>query len=362
MAIKSVSSLPLNKDDRQEIRCVIGVYLLSILYTKAKRNAKEQYRWMENNFHGDDDTDTISQLDKLLKVEEPYSSLFERHEVLVSSGDAVSSQRFEYVVKEEYQRGGLRLTIGKQLTKDVLEKLTFIKTSPLLTGRALIDLAKETKKLLTMADSFAEDLVDDDGNPIKSGHTRENVIEAVLDGMYDKANPKKIIPLDDAAEEIRMQEAVKKRPESYRFKGFMAWLLFGKLAPTSRRIVFVDLKDPSGTREARGRAAQRLAEAKQKAKERSIKAGPIVGDGRGVSLNQRIAAAALEEKKAASRRMEKSNDKEMRIIATKISLDLVDRQIKRALDRGQSTDQLELEEDSLKMQLSQLSMPSPKNE
>eukprot|EP00546_Thalassionema_frauenfeldii_P012500 CAMPEP_0178928068 /NCGR_PEP_ID=MMETSP0786-20121207/19634_1 /TAXON_ID=186022 /ORGANISM="Thalassionema frauenfeldii, Strain CCMP 1798" /LENGTH=265 /DNA_ID=CAMNT_0020603763 /DNA_START=375 /DNA_END=1168 /DNA_ORIENTATION=- len=98
--------------------------------------------------------------------------------------------------------------------------------------------------------------VDDDGSIRESNKTINDIATLILDEMYEELqgrNQVHDLSTDSKNDGIRGIEhgikvsesdfSAKRRPEEWMFAGYMAFMLFGPMAPRERRIDFFQLKD-----------------------------------------------------------------------------------------------------------------------
>ena len=163
---------------------------------------------------------------------------------------------------------------------------------------------------------FVKDLLKEDGTPVKSGETIEDVMETMLEEMYAMLNGKKNVEEEGvvriADDDVSDGEDVvgtnpsgvtdsnrnDERPASWFFHGFMAVVIFGPFAPIEKRLTFFTTSDPlPANKKALNRKTAREEKKKRAATKRSLNANTsgaaTVGE-RGLSVTEQVQLANLE--------------------------------------------------------------------
>ena len=329
----SVLSMPMKTFDRTELRCVVGIQLLGLLYQKGKMQQKAQWQFFYDNFHGNTDRDIASQLVRFMQIEGVYAALFEpRPNTVVDPADT-GAQRIVYVLRQTLQRNGQTLIVGRHITKELMERTSIKQHSALVSGRPLFDASMEALRHMKQANAFALPLVNNDGEPMVSGDSIEDVYNKVLDKMYNhQKNKEKGITCDEDDDDENAEGC--QRPEGWRFKGWMAWVLFGCTAPKERQIDLLSLTNPAGDQSSNSRKALRLKEAKEREAERSIAAASEIGAARGLSMGESIAIGNMDIRKRERKDKQDMRRREMRVISIIKLLEIYERKIRSAEEKG----------------------------
>ena len=116
-----------------------------------------------------------------------YRSLFTlSSQDVVTNWNTESSSTSLYVLKQQFHCQSQIYLIGDHINCKVLESNSFAVNSPLFSGRQLRRQADVAFRSVKVAVSFATTLVDPNGDPLKSGHSVDDLIIHLLDLMYVK--------------------------------------------------------------------------------------------------------------------------------------------------------------------------------
>ncbi len=88
------------------------------------------------------------------------------------------------VLLAKYHRSPATLRLGADINQTVIERKTF-KSAELASGRNLHDQTKVTLKNFRKAKSFSEKYLDEGGLPKLSGQSVEQVVDSILQDMWD---------------------------------------------------------------------------------------------------------------------------------------------------------------------------------
>mmetsp|Transcript_2097 Transcript_2097/g.3084 ORF Transcript_2097/g.3084 Transcript_2097/m.3084 type:complete len:458 (+) Transcript_2097:61-1434(+) len=250
---------------RTEMRRTIALKSFSKVYPKNAKLA-QQHQCIEDDFHGNKSSGAISQKDMLCHGEGVYSEMF----VPVQA----SSNENSLKLKSLYSRSVVSYFSGKEITSEVLER-KFFKGKELMKGRALYDLAAQSLRTIRRACVKVKKYINEDGSIKESNRTIYDVATLILDDMYEELKGRnQIYDVEDDESDKKEGEckdkdgdtvnndsnnheregaikvpdgdfSAKRRPEEWMFAGYMAFMLFGPLAPYERRIDFLKLKDRS---------------------------------------------------------------------------------------------------------------------
>ena len=204
-----------------------------------------------------------------------------------------------------------------------------------------------------MLNSFALPFLEEDGTPLKSGWSIEDVIYCVLDSMNHRSG--KIISIESDEEDeiengsdfetaassgevlndLELDETINEEPDSalcknlplsetplpdeYVFDGYYAFLLFGAVAPKSDQLQILFCEDPDDKSKV-SRASKRKVDKEESFNECQRNIGNPHNQS-GLKLNERIALANLNESSVS--RQDRSN--EATIISYKLQLDAIDK-------------------------------------
>ena len=282
---------------------------------------------MFNCYHGNEEKGYASNCESLSTGFGLYKHLFDEEldTTIVTNQDshitgrAVSSKKLRLLETfHRHEERNFYAGHGQVICPENMERSSFSKNAPFLSGRSLFSCARDTLKTIKKAIAIVKPLLNDDGSPKESGKSAEDIDAYVLDQMYDFLRGGNSIddPPDEEAnleekeeQEEEASEAVaanvggtdkrdkKKRPDDYLFAGWMAFKLVGPMAPEPHRlnIFFVDKVPviPGKGKEDLGRKQCRKEEAASRDNQRDSD----ITNARGLSITNQIAVANLEMRK-----------------------------------------------------------------
>jgi hypothetical protein len=290
-------------DLRNEIRRTLSLKGLANVYSKTQMSQKSIASLMEDIYHGNEKKGIMSHVDQFVKGSRPFAELFDVvNDAVTDNMSTASSQSVSrFILKGELLCTDTPYQVGRDITKEVLERTAFKKGSPLITGRTLFKLANNSLRTIRKAISIAVQLVDSEGQPKHSGTSLDDVKALVLDEMYMMMKGKCSLDdcLDDDEEQVADVAATPdKRPEGWFFHGWMAFLLYGPLAPVCNRMALLEtaisLVSDSTMKRNSGRSAHRKIDGDNKKAERSRGTGDKDEGKRGMTVTERISLANLE--------------------------------------------------------------------
>jgi hypothetical protein len=288
-------------DLRNEIRRTLSLKGLAHVYSKTQMTQKSIGSLMEDIYHGNESKGIHSHVDQFVKGGRPFTDMFDVVNDAItdnmSTASSVSSVS-RFVLKSELLQSDTPYQAGRDITKEVLERTAFKKGSPLISGRTLFKLANNSLRTIRKAISIAVQLVDSEGQPKHSGTSLDDVKALVLDEMYmmmkGKCSLDDCFDDDNVADEDDTAVVHDKRPEGWFFHGWMAFLLYGPLAPVCNRMALLETAISIGSESNKkdsGRSAHRKTDGDEKKAERSR--GTVDGK-RGMTTGERISLANLE--------------------------------------------------------------------
>lgn len=306
---------------RDELRRVIAVKAMAIIYSKASMTLRSMWGVMDELYHGASEKQIISQVDQLINARSPYSELFEKRNDLVTGNTNAAVQVNCYVLKSEICRVDAPIILGRDITKELLERTSFTKKA-LITGKTLVRVAQDSlrniKKALALISSLdAVQSYTSEGIVCKSGQTELDVKEQLLDKMFELLQGKMTVLEDDEDEpnEVAGDDVTKLviRPPSWFFSGWFALLIFGPFGEQNDRLTLLEIGQSLDDKKKKSsRAASRVAEIKQKDVERANNVG--IGSEsahRGIkttiAFTQQISLANLAVKKEEQEQAEKDS-------------------------------------------------------
>lgn len=320
----TVASYDLPAKVRNELRRLAAINILHYIYSHPPMKKISMETLMFQCYHGDATKGIISHIDMLLRGEGPYSALYLRETAEQQSSSSSSSC---LVLKPDFHRSCKTFIAGKNINQHVMEHSSFKKSSPLVTGRCLLEQANNGLANIKKAYSIALTLLDEKGYPKQSRNTKDDVLASVLDEMYILLKGK--ASLEDEEEEDEGSNETPEnstRPESWLFYGYTAFVLFGPLAPNDYRIDLLNSRD-STDKKTSGRAVSQKQEAAKTARKKSI------------HFRDSLAMTNLR----IQQRAQVLNQIEVQIIQLKIEGDAIERKIIRYEKRGESAKVAELE-------------------
>ena len=252
--------MPTNhKDDRlpasirDELLRLVGLKCFDVLFRRDSMKVSEQWDLMFDLFHGNQNNGTISNVALLVEGGKIFEELFEysNHRVVNRNMTADSPAK---QLKYRFCRKTDPYVLEKHITVESLSRVNYHNKS-LILGRTLYNNAKQVLGTVRKACAIAGRLVDEDGVPLESGKTQDDVIEEMLGDMYNLLKGKKSIEIeidgddpssetdelpssgcnDDSISNVGTED---ERPLTWFFYGFMAVILFGPLAPKEHRLSF----------------------------------------------------------------------------------------------------------------------------
>jgi len=415
---------------RTEMRRTIALNSFSRVYPKNVKLA-HQHQCIEDQFHGNPARDITPQKDMLCRGEGVYAEMF----VLTENNANVRSLK----LKSLYSRSIVPYISGKEITSEVLERKFFKGKEP-MKGRALYDLAQQSLRTIRRACAKVKRLLNEDGTIKEKGKTVYDVATCILDEMYEELKGRnQIYDVDVDADDDESKKdgeeshkdnhdgtednsdeshvnvdnsdtgtkesdlkttpdfacsdfSARRRPDEWMFAGYMAFMLFGPMAPPERRIDFFKLKDPNRIEKREigpsdyekkefarvacqaAQTAQQMDDRKEKCSELSFTTGnnndnngdiilnsdTIAAVNEGIALNKRVNGTTLDIRAATRPRTEVD---EGNFSALKLEADLLERQISRACRLAERTgrdedwdryNKLELEMDVIRKTMKEL--------
>ena len=133
-----VMSAVLNKN----IRAIAAVVTYDLLTQQDSMKQDDQFKFCFNAFHGNDDSNIISQVDLLLQGHRFYGMLYD-----IKPPTPVTDRNTEespddasvFVLKERYGQSNVRFILGKHFTKSSLSSPTKARLEEKVTGRYIYD-------------------------------------------------------------------------------------------------------------------------------------------------------------------------------------------------------------------------------
>ena len=365
---------------RDELRRVVALKCFDTLFRRDSLKVSEQQKLLFNLFHGNEKRNIISTVHQLCTAQEIFSEMFEERSDIVLSRQTGATEEATLQLRMLYSRREKSFLLGSNyhINTDVLSNKDY-KNSTLITGRTILGQAKNTLSTVRKACSVLGGLVKEDGTPKFSGDTIEDVVNKMLDQMYellkgksqaeeaDDDDPKKTTAEEEcseAEEEVEDPQSgdsqpsnSSERPTNWMFHGFMAVLLFGPMAAPEKRLSFFLNSDPlPQDRKNFSRAASREQKRKRDDNERSVAAITIddspstSGPKRGMTVADQVRIASLELQYG---RFE-SDRHDSRMISLKFESEMLEKKIERALQKASVTgdfepvDRLEADLDELR--------------
>ena len=169
----------------KNIRAVAAVTCYDILLLQDSMKQDDQWRFIFNCFHGNEDRNIMSQIQSLLSGFGTYSSLYNKENPVqvtdrdTQSADAVYADVDDYVlVLKDCFSEDQRYIAGRNFTIDSLSSPTKKRMNEKITGRNIYDLAmstiKNVKKAMAIADEWLQD------GKIPSGACWEDLCQHII--------------------------------------------------------------------------------------------------------------------------------------------------------------------------------------
>lgn len=252
---------------RDELRAVAAIKCFEIVCRKGSLKLVDQQSYIYKYYHGDSACNVPSTLDQLLEGDGPFENLYQKTTSHITDPDSVACSAEELILREEFTRLQDRnFIVGTHITRNVLSQKTFTK-SEVVTGRTLHAMVREVRENVRKAHAFLVTVTKDDGTPLRSGTTRDDIIAQLLQHMYkeivtkgggDKYNPievdpslenhddceKNATPSTDSDSSPEITDDDDTPPPGWFFRGFYTILLFGRLAvDTDARLACLATKE-----------------------------------------------------------------------------------------------------------------------
>jgi hypothetical protein len=224
---------------------------------------KSQELLMRDMYHGS--ATCVSQIDQIISGMAPFDELYDTTYRIVTNPSSEATSAAVYTLKKEFSRSDIPYRAGQEINRSVLELVSF-KGSVLVTGRALLSIAKLSLRTIRKAIAISKQYVDDQGKPLHSGTTLEEIKEKILEDMYVVLKGK--TRLEDVTGEEGLDVSTERDPDWF-FYGWMAFLLYGPLQPPEKRMSLLEEgknyhdKDPCLSRKAQ-RKEQLLGDKSEK--------------------------------------------------------------------------------------------------
>jgi hypothetical protein len=242
---------------RNELRRLGALKGLDYVYSKGKMGVADLRLLMFKIFHGDIAEGIASNAQMITEGTGDFAALYNAEMIAVTDPDQSSTNLdttgLSLTLKTELSRSDVPVVAGKQITVQVLAKTNF-NNGVQVTGRTLKRGADEALKTIKKAVAFVLPLLNDDGSPIQSGMTVDDIDAKVLDFMFCLLKGKNSVDdaeEDEAEDDVEAEseeqgegEASASRPLDWFFHGWIAFKLFGPMAPQEKRLLLLAAGDP----------------------------------------------------------------------------------------------------------------------
>ena len=234
---------------RSELRGLIALFAVDKAMKLGEMKIAEQQNEVHKIFHGDKKNDRVSHVAMLAKGEDMFSNL------LKQDPDKPDQKRLQKI----FLPSESSIVLGVQIKQSFLEQCTF-KSRALVTGRTLLELAKDHTRHIRKAMSIMHKHVDKNtGEPLRSGSTVASVAENILDDMWvihnDTNGPSKKESPEDEGDDDSPEggnspssgNVIEARSDNWFFPGFMSLMFFGPFKENMEAERVLDLfipKDP----------------------------------------------------------------------------------------------------------------------
>ena len=170
---------------RDELRRVISLKCFDTLFKRDGMTVKEQRVMMENLYHGNANKGILAHSNLFITGQPPYTEIFDRHvETVVNQSADGNENPSSLHLKEKFTRiDDKRFIVGRHITAEVLTNANH-KSTQVLRGRTIHNYARSTLTTVRKACSFVQPLLKEDGTPVESGKTVDDIIEEMLENMY----------------------------------------------------------------------------------------------------------------------------------------------------------------------------------
>jgi hypothetical protein len=299
---------------RNELRRLGAVKGLDYVYSKGKMGVLDLRTLMYNVYHGNVVEGIASNAKMISEGAGDFADLYNVETIAVTDPTSTNLAGTCKTLKSELSRSDMPVVAGKQITVQILEKNSFANGIH-VSGRTLKRGADDALKTIKKAVAFVLPLLNDDGSPKLSGTTHDDIDFKVLDFMFGLLKGKNTVDdaeEDEAEDEVEAEseehgkgttpdpdpnpnQASAIRPSDWFFHGWMAFKLFGPMAPQEKHLLLLTTGDPylaeGVPKTSNGRAAHKDRDALEKENIRSASAG---GTCRGLKFGEQLGLANLQ--------------------------------------------------------------------
>ena len=322
---------------RLQLKSLMSVKALSIVFKGDKMSKKDQEKMMFELYHGVPDV-IMGQIDMLMQPSGVYEVMFEKRYRTLTGSD---SQALTLPIDKNIFSLDHDYFLDKHINKQILESRTKTLPSSLVVGRNLHKFASEAstnmKKALAYLAMMSE--VDDltaAGVQYKSGVSEAEVKLMVLQYMYtllgktatatagdDDNDP----PEETTDDIINTTNDTNTRPEGWYFNGWFPFCLFGQFVPECDRVKLIE---PGGTVDDSNKNNGRKEQRKQKRIADDQLREKDGNNKRGFSIMSKIGIANLEMKAEDLHGQKKDRD----LMALNISLTDIQKNLEQLENRA----------------------------
>eukprot|EP00957_Ditylum_brightwellii_P053066 4023705-Ditylum_brightwellii.AAC.1 len=274
---KAGNTLPQTIHD--ELQCTVALRAYDHVCALDSMKMKEQCTIMHDYYHGREN-DCPSQIKMLVEGQGEYQALYHQEHIVVTSTEANKENVLMKLnpmlccsSKNLFEGGGNKTTINIS----VQSRKQFNSTK-LVSGHNLYYCALMGLKKYRKATSYALDFVDKEGNPSKGDNYDEDELEEEEEEEKTNADTSKQSSLDTNLV-----------PPEWFFPGWMVFVLWGPLVPSSDRLKAFVTKEDSKSAWIAGRQKKReeVLAINNKKRQQSM-------DVRGLTMDERMNLAMIE--------------------------------------------------------------------
>jgi hypothetical protein len=325
---------------RKELRSVMAVKILSIIFKNSKTTTRNIHKFMYELYHGT--TNNICpQPDMLLAGNGVYEPMFEKRITVVINATA-SNPPVTLVLNKNCLQINNDYVVRQHITKSMLESKTAKQSSGLISGRNLHSVAMRAmanmKKALAILSSMPEvEALTPVGVEYKSGISEGKGKQKLLQLMFvelrgkEDAGDEDDVEVTVVAQPVAVQEIpvtdVVTCPNGWYFNEWFAFCMFGPFVSESDRVTLIEAGGTAADSNVKnGRAEQR----KKKKKEEDVERNHDSVNKRGVSMQMKLGMAELEMKSEDLL----AQKKERRMMALNCSIQVVQQNLDQAENRA----------------------------
>ena len=156
---------------RDEFRRTGALKSYSFVFTQTQMKVKNQESMMHDMYHGTNKC--VSIIDQIVGAQPPFADLHDKSVRVITDPSSAATSANVYTLKPIFSRSNIPYRAGQEITRSVLELVSFSKGTDMVSGRALLSSARFSLRTIRKAVAICKEYVDHHGNPIYSGWTKD---------------------------------------------------------------------------------------------------------------------------------------------------------------------------------------------